>query len=233
MPKSDNQLAAVLAFANCFGDCTLIVNMQTRGIYFAANLHKLTTESHDDVIRQGFGFFTSHTDDDGFADLHSVESFWPMFFHDKLADDSLTTQQNYTISCYLSFDVLGETRDVCISFSPFDFSADRKVVTAICTVKMDHSGQRRVIEMHDNRNGVSFVYNRTSCRWESSGKLELTAQEKMIIELAEAGLAVSMIADRMCLTPHAVNYHKRKLFEKLQVRSMSQAISVARESRLL
>ncbi len=52
----------------------------------------------------------------------------------------------------------------------------------------------------------------------------LSDKEKRILKLSASGMTVKDIADNVCLTSDAVNYHKRNIFNKLNVKSVNEAV---------
>ncbi len=61
----------------------------------------------------------------------------------------------------------------------------------------------------------------------------LTEREKTILALLVDGLSYKMIADRESISFHTVNSHVRKIYEKLHVHSLGEAVSKALRERLL
>lgn len=61
----------------------------------------------------------------------------------------------------------------------------------------------------------------------------LTEREKKILSLLVDGLSYKMIADRENISFHTVNSHVRKIYEKLHVHSLGEAVSKALKEGLL
>ena len=54
---------------------------------------------------------------------------------------------------------------------------------------------------------------------------DLTAKEKAVMQLLQEGFLYKEIAERMGISAHTVHFHLRHIYEKLQVRSRSQAVA--------
>jgi DNA-binding CsgD family transcriptional regulator len=54
----------------------------------------------------------------------------------------------------------------------------------------------------------------------------LTRQQRVIMELAIEGLLTKQIAERLCLSYHTIKNHLSKIYEKMGVNSMAEAIDV-------
>jgi DNA-binding NarL/FixJ family response regulator len=61
---------------------------------------------------------------------------------------------------------------------------------------------------------------------------QLSARERHVLELIARGLSNGAIAEKLGLSPHTVGNHISHIFRKLGVATRSEAIVVARESRL-
>ncbi|MCB0371571.1 MAG: response regulator transcription factor [Muricauda sp.] len=57
-------------------------------------------------------------------------------------------------------------------------------------------------------------------------------KENQIIELLTQGFTYKMIADRLCVTPSAVNFHIQNIYVKLNVNSKSEALQKLKEMEL-
>ncbi|WP_318308714.1 response regulator transcription factor [Flagellimonas crocea] len=57
-------------------------------------------------------------------------------------------------------------------------------------------------------------------------------KENQIIELLTQGFTYKMIADRLCVTPSAVNFHIQNIYVKLNVNSKSEALRKLKEMEI-
>ena len=67
----------------------------------------------------------------------------------------------------------------------------------------------------------------------STNKYNLTAKETVVLGLLSDGLSYKMIAAKMEISYFTVNAHIRKIYEKLQVNSSAEAVSLALKSGLV
>ena len=61
----------------------------------------------------------------------------------------------------------------------------------------------------------------------------LSDGEKTVITLSIQGYTMSEIGDRMCLSPETIKKYRKQIFEKLEVRNISEAIIAATNNKLL
>jgi DNA-binding NarL/FixJ family response regulator len=63
--------------------------------------------------------------------------------------------------------------------------------------------------------------------------IELNDREETILIQLANGNSYKEIAEKLCLSNHGIDYHIRKIYDKLQVRSRNQAVKVALKENLL
>jgi DNA-binding NarL/FixJ family response regulator len=56
-------------------------------------------------------------------------------------------------------------------------------------------------------------------------EVELTSREQEVLELLVAGFLYKEIAEKLHVSSHTVHFHIRHIYQKLQVRSRSQAVA--------
>jgi DNA-binding NarL/FixJ family response regulator len=62
---------------------------------------------------------------------------------------------------------------------------------------------------------------------------KLTAKENEVLKLLSGGLSYKMIADKMGISYFTVNNHIKKIYEKLQVNSLGEAVALAHKKGLV
>lgn len=64
-------------------------------------------------------------------------------------------------------------------------------------------------------------------------EFNLSDREKEVLALLVKGLSYKMVGEKLFISPSTVNSHIRKIYEKLQVHSVSAAVAIAVEKRLV
>ncbi|WP_289191938.1 response regulator transcription factor, partial [Bacteroides acidifaciens] len=70
-------------------------------------------------------------------------------------------------------------------------------------------------------------------RWDKRQMPVLTDGEKSVLTLSIQGYTMSEIADKICLSPDTIKKYRQRIFEKLDVRNISEAIVAATNNKLL
>ncbi len=76
---------------------------------------------------------------------------------------------------------------------------------------------------------IRFFDNNT----EDKTFVNLTNRESEVLKYLSQGLSYKMVADRMGISYFTVNNHVKKIYEKLQVHSLGEAIALAHKNRLV
>lgn len=87
--------------------------------------------------------------------------------------------------------------------------------------------------MHCRGKKEYWEYNLQSHKWNIHDTPILNETEKEILTLSIQGLTINDIAERAHLAVDSVKSARRRLFEKLEVNNISEAISYATNYKLL
>ncbi|WP_305303324.1 helix-turn-helix transcriptional regulator [Duncaniella muris] len=138
---------------------------------------------------------------------------------------------------YISYDfnILNSGRKILVNhkLTPLALTSDGRIWLALCIVSAATHTDAGHIEMH--RVGLSdfFEYNLTTRRWDKRQMPVLTDGEKSVLTLSIQGYTMTEIADRICLSPVTIKKYRQRIFDKLDVRNISEAIVAATNNKLL
>lgn len=138
---------------------------------------------------------------------------------------------------YISYDfhILNEGNKILVNhkLTPLALTSDGRIWLALCVVSAATHTNAGHIEMH--RTGISefFEYNISSRRWNKRQMPTLSDGEKSVLTLSIQGYTMSEIADKICLSPDTIKKYRKRIFEKLDVRNISEAIVAATNNKLL
>ncbi len=80
---------------------------------------------------------------------------------------------------------------------------------------------------------MRWKYDLDNGRWEEQPAIRLIESERQTLLLSAQGYTIEQIADRISRTPDSVKSYRRKLFEKLEVDNITEAISFAMNEKLI
>ena len=63
--------------------------------------------------------------------------------------------------------------------------------------------------------------------------MELKPEEKQVLTLSSQGYTMNEIADKMCRSVDSVKFYRRNLFERLEVKNITEALSYSAIYKLL
>lgn len=138
---------------------------------------------------------------------------------------------------YISYDfhILNGGRRILVNhkLTPLALTSDGRIWLALCVVSASTHTDAGHIEMHRVGSSDFFEYNLTTRRWDKRQMPVLTDGEKSVLTLSIQGYTMSEIADKICLSPDTIKKYRQRIFEKLDVRNISEAIVAATNNKLL
>ena len=138
---------------------------------------------------------------------------------------------------YISYDfhILNSGRKILINhkLTPLALTSDGRIWLALCVVSAATHTDAGHIEMHCVGTSEYFEYNISSRRWNKREMPTLSDGEKSVLTLSIQGYTMSEIADKICLSPDTIKKYRKRIFEKLDVRNISEAIVAATNNKLL
>ena len=138
---------------------------------------------------------------------------------------------------YISYDfhILNEGKKILINhkMTPLALTSDGRIWLSLCIVSASTHTEAGHIEMHHVGSSEYFEYNETTHRWIKKRMPTLTDGEKSVLTLSIQGYTMSEIADKIYLSPDTIKKYRKHIFQKLEVRNISEAIVAATNNKLL
>ena len=128
------------------------------------------------------------------------------------------------------------------------FEQEDKIFAAICAgasgYMLKNSGPLKLIEAMKEvlAGGAAFtplIARKVMTMFQKQARhpepefIELSVREKEILDLLVKGMSYKMIADQCFISPETVHSHIKKIYEKLHVHSMSEAVAKAIQQHLI
>jgi DNA-binding CsgD family transcriptional regulator len=117
--------------------------------------------------------------------------------------------------------------------TPLRLTEDGKVWLALCVVSIPSNRKAGNITMLENNSDGYWFYNKTCKQWDEVKYPQLKDEEKDVLKLSAMGFTVEEIATRIGRSLDTAKKHRKNIFEKLNVKNISEAISRAKSQRLM
>ena len=227
--QTENYLEPIKAFARTTYKSIYVIDYQKKGFeYVSENPLFLCGHTAEEVMNMGYEFYFKYVTKDDLDLLLKINTVG-FGFYDKLP---LEKRKEHTISYDFHLkNQEGKTLLINQKLTPLFLTSDGKLWKAICIVSLSTNKSSGNIIISGK--GDVFKYDLAANVWRTSEKIKLSDREKEIINFSTRGYTISEIADSIFVSPDTVKFHRRKLFEKLDVSNISEAIMFAINNHLI
>ena len=104
---------------------------------------------------------------------------------------------------------------------------------ALCIVTPSYSKEKNKTIIKSIHTGEQLIYQAKIKSWYKNILQPLTVKEKQILQFSSEGYTNTDIAKKLSLNINTIKFHKRNIYQKLDVKNCVQAISVASHWGLL
>lgn len=224
-------LAPIEAFSRTTSKSIYVIDYEKKGFdYVSDNPLFLCGKTPDEVKSMGYEFyfkFVTKTDIELLLKINKIG----FDFYDDIPTEEKT---DYTISYDFH---LKNTEDKVIlinqKLTPLFITEDGKIWKAICIVSLSSSNKSGNIKIFKKNSNTFFKFNESGNHWTSSEEIELTDREKEILRFSSRGFTINEIANEIFLSPDTIKFHRKKIFEKLEVSNISEAIALTAHKGLI
>lgn len=200
-------------------------------LYVSDNPLFLCGESVDTVQQEGYNFYYQHVPGEDLQFLIQVNQSGFEFFK-RIAVSERTL---YTISYNFRL-IQKESREKILinhQITPLKLDSMGNIWLALCMVSLASSQENNVAYITAVNSNTIWQFTSESRRWKQIDSILLNEYEKAVIRLANQGLSIGEIANKINRSEDSVKGYRKNLFQKLGVGNISEAIAVATHRRLI
>lgn len=226
----DPMIRAIDAMANATYQSIYVIDYLKKGfLHVASNPLFLCGHTAEEVKQMGYRLYIDHVPAEEQPMLTEINEVGFKRFNDEPIDERSR--------CFMSYDFHIRNGEDCYlvnhKITPFALAPDGRAWLAMCVVSLSHHDTPGHIEFRQKGQPFYWEYDLDSHCWQEHQNITLRPQEKQVLILSAQGYTVPQIADKMCRALDTVKTYKRALFERLGVRSITEALTVAINQGLL
>ncbi|CAM1371725.1 response regulator transcription factor [Tenacibaculum xiamenense] len=235
---SENQLSQlsdflipIEAFARTTNSSIYVIDYNKKGFdYVSSNPLFLCGHSPSEVIEMGYEFYFKYVTQKDIELLLKINQVG-FDFYEKIP---LIERTDYTIS--YDFHLKNkENKTILVNqkLTPLFLADDGKIWKAMCVISISSSKKSGNIKIVKKNSNIVFKYQEIGNYWSSYESIQLTERDKEILFYSSRGFTINDIAKEIFISANTVKFHRKKLFEKLNVSNISEAIVFATNNGLL
>lgn len=229
--QTENYIEPIKALARTTYNSIYVIDYQKKGFdYVSENPLFLCGHTGEEVTEMGYLFYFKYVVKKDLDLLLKVNEVG-FEFYEKIP---IEERKFYTISYDFHLkNQEGKTFLINQKLTPLFLTEDGKIWKAICIVSLSNehsSGNIRIFKKGDNK---VWKYDLDGDFWKSEGKIELSEREKEVLSFSMRGFTINEIAESIFVSPDTVKFHRKKLFEKLNVNNISEAVAYATNNKLI
>lgn len=218
------------AFAHTSYQSLYIIDYFKQGfLYVSENPLFLCGCTQAEVLEAGYGFYLNHVPTEELHMLVEINKAGFRFFCELPIEERL----DYFIS--YDFHLVNNTRKILINhkLTPLLLNKIGKIWLAMCVVSYSAQEEPGHIVMKKNESDIYWEFSLNDHKWHKNKRIALTEEERAILLLSAQGYKMEEIADQICKSIDTIKFYKRRLFNKLEVKNITEALSHASNNKLI
>lgn len=224
-------LDIIRAFARITYKSIYIIDYQTKSFeYVSDNPLFLCGMQPSEVQKLGYGFYFRNVKSEDIDLLLQINEIG-FDFYEKLP---IEERKIFTISYdFHLINEKGKTVLINHKLTPMFLTKEGKIWKAMCIVALSNNQNAGNITINRHGSDTFWTYCKNSLKWISEQKAKLSDRELEMLRFYARGLTISEIAEKMFLSADTVKFHRRKLFEKINVHNITDALAFATNNKLI
>lgn len=226
-----NYLEAIKAFSRLTYQSLYVIDYQTRAFdYVSENPLFLCGKSSEEVKALGYAFYFQNVKPDDVELLIKINEAGFEFYENIPVDE----RKLYSIS-YDFYLINGKKNKVLVNhkLTPIFLTEGGQIWKALCIVSLSNNTSSGNIVISKERSDEFWKYDVVAKKWEKEEKIKLSQREYEILSLYASGLTINEIGEKLFISADTVKFHRKKLFDKIGVNNIAEALSYAKTNKLL
>lgn len=211
--------------------CLYLIDYYKRTFEFASeNRLFLCGYTAKEFMQMGYDFYLKHTPKEDLELLLYINKIGGEFYA------QLSIEERTEMSITYDFHITqpnGKMVLVNHHYTPIALTQEGKIWKALCLFSLSHNASAGNIKIMQNNKPYFWEFNDSTKKWSKTEKISLTDREKDIIVLSAQGYDSKAIANHLCLQESTIKYHRHKLYQKMKVKSLAEALSYAITNQLI
>jgi DNA-binding CsgD family transcriptional regulator len=224
-------LESIKAFTRLSNKSVYIIDYKEKGFeYVSDNPLLLCGHTAKEVKQMGYEFYLKYVLKKDLDLLLKINKIGFDFY------ETIPIKERNQYSISYDFNLInqeGKTILINQKLTPLFLTSEGKIWKALCLVSLSSSSDSGNIKIYKKGNLKIFEYNQKKHLWESSIAIKLSNREKEILHLSIRGFKVDEIAQEIFVSSNTVKFHRKKIFEKMEVSNIIEAISFATTNGLI
>lgn len=229
--QQQDYLEVVKSFARLTYESIYIIDYEKMAFeYVSDNPLFLCGYCSEEVLNMGYEFYFKNVPEKDLELLNLINEAGFNFF------SKLPGQEKKQYSITYDFHLINrDGKHILINhkLTPLFLTSDEKMWKAICIVSISHHKNTGNVCIHKEGTDETWELNIGNSIWNKSEKLKLTKREIEILLLHAQGLTINQIAEKIFVSSDTVKYYRRRIFARLNVSNMVEALSYAVTNKII
>lgn len=229
--QQDNYLDVIRAFSRLTYESIYVIDYEKMGFeYVSENPLFLGGYTPEEVLLMGYAFYFKNVPGPDLEFLTIVNNAGFDFY------DTLPPCDRMLYSITYDFHLISKDgRQLLINhkLTPLFLNAQQKVWKAMCIVSLSHQKTAGNVHIYKQGSADRWELDITTSIWRKSLKVQINERELEILRLHARGFSINEIAEKLFVVPDTIKYYRRRIFERLQVSNMAEALFYAIDSKMI
>ncbi len=229
--QTSDYLECIKAFAKLTYMSIYVIDYEKKGFeYVSDNPLFLCGHTAQEVQELGYAFYFKYVTPDDLELLLKINQAGFNFYEDIPIEE----RKDYTIS--YDFHLKNQNENIILinqKLTPLFLTNEGKIWKALCIISLSNEQTCGNVKVSKKGSGVAFHYNLEEEYWRKVDEIKLTSREKEILLYSTRGYRINEIADAIFVSTDTVKFHRRKIFNKLGVTNIAEAIAYVTNNKLI